>query len=549
MIVSRFVEQLNSPDLAARRRAIKGLRRTGGAEAAGALVLVLTDDNPDIRRLAAEALTGFGRTAVKPVLSYLRDWDGSLDPEVIRLVGRLRSRAALDILERRMADRDPEVRTAVAGALGAIGSPDVLDPLLDLLRDLTIRVRLAAADALGSLGADGAVDALLDEMNDEDPAARMAAATALGRIGSHNASEALTRYSGTDPNPEVRRVAESALRQISNQAIGPLIRHLADGEPARRIEAMAALLDQGKTAILPVKDLMRHSDSSVRSAAAEILGVIGDPSAIDALELGVKDDNPQVRITAAGALGRIKDPRSADLLAPLLDHGDPRFAAAAANALEALTDLAIDPVIVQLNSRQEQTRIRAIDVLGRLRHKGVCPRLIAGLTENTPWIRIVSAQALGEIGENQAVPPLIKTLGDHNALVRAMAAEALGKISDYRATMPVLERLKDSSSLVQTNALRALGQIGNPVALPYLAAALDDEEPEIRIAAIEGLVALRATEPLPQLRRMARPWPFGRINGNVRRAARWALDILEAYAFHRAEPEETGNDDTDRQPE
>ena len=130
------------------------------------------------------------------------------------------------------------------------------------------------------------------------------------------------------------------------------------------------------------------------------------------------------------------------------------------------------------------------------------------------------------------MPALIKALHDRDTLVRAMAAEALGKLADHRASLPLVERLKDSSDLVRANALRALGRIGNPLALSYLVSALTDPEPDVQVAAIEGLVAIRATRVLPGLRLLARPWPFGRAHGDVRRAAGWAVSRLEPYELY-----------------
>jgi hypothetical protein len=49
----------------------------------------------------------------------------------------------------------------------------------------------------------------------------------------------------------------------------------------------------------------------------------------------------------------------------------------------------------------------------------------------------------------------------------------------------------------------------------------------MRAAAIEGLANLRITRVLPQLRAIARPWPFSREPGIVKEAAYRAVDQLE----------------------
>ncbi len=74
--------------------------------------------------------------------------------------------------------------------------------------------------------------------------------------------------------------------------------------------------------------------------------------------------------------------------------------------------------------------------------------------------------------------------------------------------------------------MRALGKIGNPAAIPLLIKALDDPEPEIRIAAIEALADLRVTDVIEKLRRIARPWPLSVEPREVKEVARWAIETL-----------------------
>ena len=60
----------------------------------------------------------------------------------------------------------------------------------------------------------------------------------------------------------------------------------------------------------------KDEDRWVREAAAESLGRIGDPRAVDHLIESLKDDHYGVRWRAAQALGKIGDPRA---IGPLTD--------------------------------------------------------------------------------------------------------------------------------------------------------------------------------------------------------------------------------------
>ena len=528
MSLRDLISELQNPDAIIRRHAVQSLGHMGGDEAAGALVLMLKDPDDSIRTLVGNALAAFGSDAVEPLLRYLATWQGPVDAVVPTLLGKLRSERGLDFLAGHVSDPEASVRAAIATALGCIGSERSLPLLLELLRDMSADVRIASARALGEIHSPATADALLDEMADENPAVRTAVAEALGRVNNQKSVDILSRACTEDPDANVRKAAMAALRRVSTWAVTPLIRSLAGDELDARIRAVSQLLDQGKVSILPLIELLTNEEPTVRASAAEVLGALGDASAIDALIQALGDADARVRLSATHALGRIKHSRSATTLARALEDQDNKVAAAAATGLESLSELAIDPVFELLNHESADVRVRATDVLGRLRHRGACGRLIRGLADSVAWVRIVSAQALGEIGEIQAAPALVAALKDHDPVVRAMAAEALGKLRDFQATMQLLGAVNDENDLVRINSLRALGQIGNPAAIPFLEPALDAPEPGVRCAAIDGLAAMRVTSVLPRLHKMARHWPMGKEPKEVREAAEQAIAALES---------------------
>jgi HEAT repeat protein len=523
-----LISGLQSPDPVTRRRAVETLGHMGGDEAAGALVLMLRDPDDTIRALVGDALAAFGPEAVEPLMRYLSTWHGPVDAVVPTLLGKLRTERGIGFLAGHLTDPAAPTRAAVATALGRIGTERTLPLLLELLRDMADDVRIAAARALGDVQSPAAADALLDEMADENPAVRAAVTEALGRINSQKSVDILSRACAEDPDSNVRKAAMTALRRVSAWAVTPLIHALSGDDLGERIRAVSHLLDQGKASVLPLTELLAHEEPTVRASAAEVLGALGDAAALDSLIRALGDADARVRLSATNALGRIKHARAAATLARALQDQDNKVVSAAAAGLENLSELAVDPVFELLNHESAEVRVRAIDVLGRLRHRGACDRLVRGLTDSVAWVRIVSAQALGEVGEIQSASALIQALKDRDPVVRAMAAEALGKLRDFQATMQLLGALSDESDMVRMSALRALGRIGNPAAVPFLEPALDSPVPGVRCAAIDGLASMRVTGVLPRLHKMARHWPMGKEPKEVREAARQAIEVLEA---------------------
>ncbi len=82
-----------------------------------------------------------------------------------------------------------------------------------------------------------------------------------------------------------------------------------------------------------IKVLQTGAHPESREEAAEALGEIRDPKAVDPLIGALKDRDHEVREEAAEALGKIGDRRAAEPLNALLGDPDPKVRRAAESAL------------------------------------------------------------------------------------------------------------------------------------------------------------------------------------------------------------------------
>ncbi len=94
---------------------------------------------------------------------------------------------AVKYLTRALSDENPDLRLIAAKALGWMKSPAVATALVGALADEDAGVRKAAAEALAKTGGAGAVASLILALMDEDWSVREAAAEALGVIGDAGA--------------------------------------------------------------------------------------------------------------------------------------------------------------------------------------------------------------------------------------------------------------------------------------------------------------------------------------------------------------------------
>jgi HEAT repeat protein len=111
-----------------------------------------------------------------------------------------------------------------------------------------------------------------------------------------------------------------------------------------RRDAAEALGEIGDPdAVEPLIGVLRDDNPSVRMSAAEALGQIGDVRAVEPLIAARKEASWSVRRAAAEALGRIGDPDATDALTAALEDHDSNVRRAATESLEAIASQPLRP--------------------------------------------------------------------------------------------------------------------------------------------------------------------------------------------------------------
>ncbi len=181
-----------------------------------------------------------------------------------------------------------------------------------------IRSRLDALIAVSAMGAAGVnvVEALAEFLDDECAAVRSAAAQKLGELGAgaSAAVPALLKSAKSDKSLGVRMVAIQALARAASDTpeVRTVLGRIAEGrEQWLGLYARSALIHvTGEREVhLPylVEALDPGRDSHIRAAAADALGHLGAlaESAVPALVVALRSEDPWVRLNVAYALGNI----------------------------------------------------------------------------------------------------------------------------------------------------------------------------------------------------------------------------------------------------
>ena len=222
----------------------------------------------------------------------------------------------------------------------------------------------------------------------------------------------------------------------------------------------------GRRAVPLLVRRLGDPDEWMRRAAAEALGELKDPRAVEPLMTMLKDSSSAVRCFAARALGNIGDPRAVEPLIALLKKPYDLDGWMGPEAIEALgnlkSPLAVEPLIAALQDKSaddEYVRARAAEALGNINDYRAVPALFAALGDGNKYVHRRSCWALMYMTDPRSTPHFIAALKSANWEARSVAAHVLGNLGNASAIEPLKQRLKDKDENVRRAAKQALERL------------------------------------------------------------------------------------------
>jgi HEAT repeat protein len=456
-----------------RMATVKALGNIGDPRTVKPLVNALVDENTDVRRNAAEALDKIGWNPDENEIGILY-W--LLKGEINKISGM--GKPAIEPLINALVDENTDVRRNAAEALSKIGEP-AIEPLIKTLEDENIDLRRNTVDILGKMG-ETAINALIKLLEDEDPGIRMNAAAALNELGwnPYNSEKKAYYWIAMMKMDKVIEIGEAAVEPIIKilKYGDPCLERSQSYQNVSRtlVEALDEIgwkpdktengayywiakkeinnaIKSGETAIIPlIKALGDRMSEDVRRNAAEALDEIGwKPD---------KTENGAYYWIAKGGNGH------KSILPEVGETDAQKKSMRMWKKVVSIREPAVEPLIKTLKVLNVDMRANAAAALGMIGDsRGVEP-LIKYLNDAYPPVRKHTARALGNIGDTRTVKPLIKILErDEDVLCRSAAACALGQIGDKRAIEPLISHVNYGEvPVVIESAARALDKIGDP---------------------------------------------------------------------------------------
>ena len=498
--VSPLIELLKNPDADLRMQAALALGEQGDARAVAALSDALHDEDTNVRYHAIEALGKLKAAgAVDALVEIAESRDFFLTFAALDALTKIGDArivpGIMPLLE------DDLLSIPVINLLGQLGDESTVAPLTALLNDPAGPVE-AVADALATLSdryeeqygegryiaeltsrevSPTGVQNLLDTLEAPGKEDYRSIALVLGWLKGAGVDRALTRLMG---RADLRDEIIEALVRHGSATAGLLISQLnAEDLEVRRsaVVALGRIGDASATSAL----VNKLDDKFLAIDAANALGEIGEPQAVDGLLKLIGDEDASVRQAAVAALNSIIPPSMSQRIIPLLHDRDPNVRESAVkiagyfgypDAADALVDLSRDP--------NERVRCAALEHLPFVEDERAFDVLGHALKDETPNVRAAAARALGNMESPRVVAHLVAGLVDEDVWVRYFSARSLGRHRDERsveALKGVIE--KDEFNHVRIAALDSLGQIGGPRVAEIVAGFVDDNDRDVAHAA------------------------------------------------------------------
>ena len=493
--IDLMFEYLRGPNEEIRDGCLRALVKAGNASLQRLFDEVIKMDENN-RYLVRKSMVKIGARVVEPMMRLFKLNNPEIRAFAASTLGEIGNPRAVPVLVTGLSDNDWNVRRSCAYALTEIGERGV-DKIAEALKSPNDDVRYWVTRILESIGEPG-VPYLVKALRDTNKEIRFFSAKALGTAFDTSVTKSLILALG-DEVWSVRKAAAESLCRLENLPIEEVMRYLSSDNDDIRYWVSYVVKEVGHKYVNKIIEAMRRGDAELRLFACQAAGMIeNEPELIDALILSLTDDSEWVRIYSAISLGKSGDERSIVPLIRCFSDRNTEVHRSVIQSFKKMGEQVRKELIKCIESEDPDLRKNSALALGEMREKRGLDHIIMLLEDSDSSVRAVAAQALSGFPCHKARGVLNHALGDSEVKVRLAAIKAIGNLGEEEDALALMIYAAKQKEGSETRAIhRILGDmaINNPDLFIEM---FKNEQMAIKNMAYESLVTA-GIEALPRL--------------------------------------------------
>jgi HEAT repeat protein len=276
------------------------------------LAAAMRDDSQRVRLDATYALgvlarPGIDAAAEQALITAMSDPEKKVRLAAVRVAGALRARGTADAIIGAINDKQPEVRMAAMRAIGDVRDERAVPALTEQFEFYERKGSYAEAamDGLARIGAARSVPVFQEQLTSKNALLRRFAAEGLARSGQASLSlPTLESGIGSEKDKHTALAFAYALQSVGRPAVDRLVAALSESSLAPA--AMLYLTELGQPVARALGGYLQSPEAATRQAVAMVLGVIGGPDALAALDRAKQDPDTDVARAIERAIARAR---------------------------------------------------------------------------------------------------------------------------------------------------------------------------------------------------------------------------------------------------
>jgi HEAT repeat protein len=451
--------------------------------------LLLDAQTADIARYVLERV--HGEKVDRVLLQALGSTSGLVQIGIINSLGQRRAKNAVADLGELVVDADPQIASSAAAALGKIGTEEAATALAAAVSKAGPDLRGTILDAYLSCAAllskevktEKAAEIYRDVFNRKDtPTARAAALRGLVRVSGNKGLDIVVGALKED-EPDLSAAALSIVRDLPEDTdITPLLNEFDALPDDGRVQLLAALSDRIEKKAGALAEQAAHSENeTLRIEAIKTLGIIGNESHVELLAQAAATRTGKEQETARMSLNRLMGDAVNQRIEALIPQAEPGVKVELIKSVGERGMNETYPLVLSVAQKDGDRRVRveAVKVLG-----------LVTMSDNLPALIDLLLQAQSDAERRELERSII--LVSQNIEDKDNQADAM------IAVLPSVTDIKALGSLLQV-----IGKTGAAPGLVKLREALQNENAEIQVAAIQALSVWPNAEPVSDLESVA----------------------------------------------